>query len=63
MAQMLQIAPSTLRRWAHKGQIHGHTLNAEAWSSVLDFDAFLDIPACPPPTYFRVSEILAQVSR
>jgi hypothetical protein len=62
-ARVIQVRPSTLRRWVRQGRIHGHTLEAASWSSLIDFEAFLNFPACPPSTYFRVSEILTETTQ
>ncbi len=56
-ADALQLAPSTLRRWLRRGRIQGHTLDVDPWSDVLDFTT------ARPTTYFRIREVLAQVSR
>jgi hypothetical protein len=56
-AQVLQLQPSTLRRWLGSGRISGHTLNAAPWSGVLDFATMR------PTTYFRVREVLEQASQ
>jgi Helix-turn-helix domain len=56
-AQVLELSPSTLRRWLRQGRIHGHTLNTAPWSDLLDFTT------ARPATYFRVREVLAEASR
>jgi predicted site-specific integrase-resolvase len=56
-AAVLQMAPSTLRRWLRSGRIRGHALDTAPWCDVLDFTE------ARPATYFRVSEVLAGASR
>ncbi len=56
-AAVLQLAPSTLRRWARQGRIRGHALDTAPWLDVLDFTA------AQPSVYYRVSEVLADASR
>jgi hypothetical protein len=55
-AAVLQLAPSTLRRWARQGRIRGHALDTAPWGDVLDFTT-------APITYFRVREVLADASQ
>jgi transposase-like protein len=55
-ARVLQLTPSTLRRWVRQGRIHGHTLDTDIWSVLLDF-------TIRPSTYFCAREVLADASR
>ncbi len=57
VAAVLQIAPSTLRRWGRQGRIHGHALSSVPWGDLLDFSTGR------PATYYRVREVLEEASR